>query len=197
MAETRVSAVRWEISAGAALLFALLYFFDDAGLVSALAPAVLAHELGHAAALRFYGARIRRVRIGVFGVELGYAGALSGGRAVFAIAAGPAAGALYAAAAFLCARGEGFWRLSGAVSAALTAFNLLPALPLDGGRLVEELAGEGLARKLSRVTAVCTAAGGKEIFAPCEARPGSPLKRAPGPAETFHSTVPEVPDAEP
>ena len=164
MAETRVSAVRWEISAGAALLFALLYFFDDAGLVSALVPAALAHELGHAAALRLCGVRMRRVRIGVFGVELSYAGTLSGGRALFSIAAGPAAGALYAAAAFLCARGESFWRLSGAISAALTAFNLLPALPLDGGRLAEELAGERRARKLSRVTAVCMALGGFALF---------------------------------
>lgn len=164
--EARARTVRWEISAGAALLFALLYFFDDAGLISALAPAVIAHELGHAAALISCGARMNRVRIGVFGVELRYAGALSGGRAVFAIAAGPAAGALYAAAAFLCARGGSgdFWRLSGAVSVALTVFNLLPALPLDGGRLVEELAGGRFARKASRVTAVCMALGGFALF---------------------------------
>lgn len=160
----KARTVRWEVSAGALLLFALLYFFDDAGLVSALAPAVAAHELGHAAALYLGGARVRRVKIGLFGVELGYAGLLSGGRAVFAVAAGPAAGALYAAVAFLFGHGGIFWQLSGAVSVALTAFNLLPALPLDGGRLVEELAGEGFARKLSRVTAVCTAAGGFVLF---------------------------------
>ena len=163
MAESRAPSVRWEASAGALLLFALLYFFDDAGLVSALAPAALAHELGHAAALRLGGARIRRVRIGVFGVELRYAGLLSTGGAVFAVAAGPAAGALYAAAAFLL--GGSFWRLSGAVSVALTAFNLLPALPLDGGRLAEELAGGPFARRLSRATAVLMAVGGVALFA--------------------------------
>lgn len=163
----KAHAVRWEVSAGAVLLFALLYFFDDAGLISALAPAALAHELGHAAALLSCGARLRRVRIGVFGVELGYAGLLSGGRAVFAAAAGPAAGALYAAAAFLLGGGGGgsFWRLSGAVSVALTAFNLLPALPLDGGRLVEELVGGRFAQRLSRVTAAGLALGGFALFA--------------------------------
>ena len=164
MSEARVHAVRWEVGAGAVLLFALLYFFDDTGLIAALVPAACAHELGHAAALRFCGARLRRVRIGVFGVELGYAGLLSGGRAVFAAAAGPAVGALYAAAAFLLGGSESFWRLSGAVSVALTAFNLLPALPLDGGRLVEELAGGRFARYLSRVTAACMALGGFALF---------------------------------
>lgn len=155
-------AVRWELSVGAALLLALLYFFDDAGLVAALVPAAAAHELGHAAALRLCGARLRRVRIGAFGVELIYAGLLPRGRAVIAAAAGPAAGAVYAAAALLA--GGSFWRLSGAVSVALTAFNLLPALPLDGGRLAKELAGEGLARQLSRVTAILAAMGGFALF---------------------------------
>lgn len=162
MAEARAPAVRWELSAGAALVLALLYFFDDTGLVSALAPAALAHELGHAAALRLSGARLTRVKIGVFGVEMRYAGLLSGGRAVVSAAAGPAAGALYAAAAFLA--GGSFWRLSGAVSVALTAFNLLPALPLDGGRLVEELTGGRFARGLSRATAICMALGGFALF---------------------------------
>lgn len=166
MAEARAYAVRWELSAGAALLLALLYFFDDTGLISALVPAVIAHELGHAAALWLSRVRLTRVVIGVFGVEMRYAGLLSGGRAVCAVAAGPAAGALYAAAAFLLGGGgEGFWRLSGAVSAALTVFNLLPALPLDGGRLVEELTDERFARRLSQVTAAGMALGGFALLA--------------------------------
>ena len=161
---SKARAVRWEISAGAALLLALLYFFDDTGLISALVPAAAAHEIGHAAALRLGKARLTRVRIGVFGVEMRYAGLLSGGRAVAAIAAGPAAGALYAAAAFLAGGGDDFWRLSGAVSVALTAFNLLPALPLDGGRLVEELTDERFARSISRVTAAGMALAGLALL---------------------------------
>ena len=40
--------VDWNINAGAILLYALMYFFDDIGLTAALIPAVLLHELGHA-----------------------------------------------------------------------------------------------------------------------------------------------------
>ena len=154
--------IRWNVSAAAVLLFALFWFFDDAGLVSALAPAVLAHELGHVVALRACRARLRRVNISVFGIEMDYAGRLTRAGALISVAAGPLAGALYAVAT--CSTRSEFWRLSGAVSFCLTAFNLLPVLPLDGGRLVAELTDERFAARLSRVSAVILLAGGAAIF---------------------------------
>ena len=129
--------IRWEIRPAALLLFALFYFFDGSGIVSAVIPAALVHELGHLAALRLCRRRVSRVRVGLSGAELDYAPRLEGAQALFCLAAGPAAGGLYAlAACTLC--GE-FWQVSGASSFVLTAFNLLPILPLDGGRILAAL----------------------------------------------------------
>ena len=70
--------IRWNISAGAILLFALMYFFDGRGLISALMPAVLAHELAHALTLRLCGCRLTRVSVSVFGAEMDYAPQING-----------------------------------------------------------------------------------------------------------------------
>ena len=129
-----MGAVKWNISAGAVVLLALMYFFDGSGLVSAMAAAALVHEAGHYILLRGSGARITGISLSVFGLEMDYAGALSRGKEAVCIAAGPVAGAVYAIVAGRC---EGrFWQVSGIVSLALTCFNLLPVLPLDGGRLL-------------------------------------------------------------
>ena len=153
---------RWNVSAGAVLLFALLYFFDDAGWVAALVPAVLAHELGHAAVLRLCRARLRRISVGVFGIEMEYAGVLSGMETLLALAAGPAAGLIYAVTA--CSTGTAYGSLSGALSFCLSVLNLLPALPLDGGRIVAELAGERVATVFSRVSALALTVGGAALL---------------------------------
>ena len=158
-----MAPLRWNVSAGAVLLFALLYFFDDAGWVAALVPAALAHELGHAAALRLCRARLRRISIGVFGIEREYAGVLSGMETLLALAAGPAAGFIYAVAA--CSTGTAYGSLSGALSFCLSVLNLLPALPLDGGRIVAELAGERFAAILARACALALTAGGTALLA--------------------------------
>lgn len=154
--------IQWKISAGAAVAFALLWFFDADGLVAATVPAVLAHELGHAAALRLCGARLRRVSVGLAGIEINYVNLISRGRTALSLAAGPAAGLIYALTA--CRFGGEYLRLSGAVSFVLTIFNLLPVLPLDGGRLVAELTDEALAGTLSRVASLLLLAGGAALL---------------------------------
>ena len=151
----------WNVSAGAVLLFALMYFFDGTGVVSAAVPAVCAHELGHLLPLRFFGRRLRRVSLSLFGLEIDYTGVLHGASALLCIGGGPLTGLVYAFLA--CALGGDFWRMSGAVSFALTAFNLLPILPLDGGRLVAEITDEVFAEKLSRLSALLLTLGGAYI----------------------------------
>ena len=153
--------VRWQISAGAILLFALFYFLDSEGIVSAMIPAVLIHEIGHVLALRLCGSRVTRVCVSLTGVELDYAPGVGGLRAAACFLSGPLFGAAYALAAL--AQKSVFWRMSGASSALLTAFNLLPILPLDGGRAVALLLTEAAARRVFLLAALALLAGGAAL----------------------------------
>lgn len=150
--------VKWDISAGAVLLLALMYFFDDSGYVSALVPAVVVHEMGHWIPLRLCRMKIQRFRFGIFGLCIDYSGQLEGRKALLCIGGGPLSGLLYTLA--VCVLGGAFWRMSGAVSFVLSVFNLLPVLPLDGGRLVAAITDQRFAEKLSRIAAVMLALGG-------------------------------------
>ena len=150
--------IRWEVSPAALLLAALAYFFDASGLVSAVVPAALVHELGHLLALRLCRRRLVRIRIGLGGAELDYAPRLEGVQAILCLAAGPVAGGLFALTA--CTMGGTFWLVSGAASFVLTVFNLLPILPLDGGRMLAVLVPAGAARLASLLAAAALLAGG-------------------------------------
>lgn len=152
------AGLRWELRPEAALLWALMYFFDSAGLTAALLPAAIVHELGHVLALRLCRCPLRRVRLGLFGAELDYAGSPGRWEKLFCAAAGPAAGVLWAL--FALRRGGAYLRLSGEISLLLSAFNLLPVLPLDGGRIAEALLGERAARVLSLAAAAALSLGG-------------------------------------
>ena len=142
----------------AALVFALGWFLDGEGLIACALPAALVHELGHLLALRLCRARVHTLRLGLLGAELCYSGALNRGETLLCAAAGPAAGLLYALAA--CAWGGPFLLRSGALSLCLSAWNLLPVLPLDGGRVLLALAGERLSRRVGELTATALLLGG-------------------------------------
>ena len=132
---------RVERSAGAAVILSLLYCIGGVRAILALVPAVAVHELGHVAALRLLGLRIRELRLEPSGLCIRYSGRTTALGELLAALSGPAAGLLYTAATSVAGAHEpsGTLRLSAGLSLLFSAFNLLPALPLDGGRALRTL----------------------------------------------------------
>lgn len=108
----------------------------------ACAGAVLAlsvHELAHLLAGKSVGERFDRVELTPFGGVITGGSCASGWRGALVAAAGPlgnyAALLALASPALLRWTGEEFIRQAMLANAVMMAFNLLPALPLDGGRI--------------------------------------------------------------
>jgi len=143
------------ISVGAILLGAFLYSAMSFSELAAVLTPVIVHELGHIVTLRLYGLRIRRFSADLRGLCMEYGGLCTPLAHVVSALAGPAAGLAYAFAASYFGRRSGneVLTLSAGVSLLLSLFNLLPVLPLDGGRIfalaAEELFG---GRKGDRLT---------------------------------------------
>lgn len=152
------------ISAGAIMLGALIYSAASFTQLAAILTPAIVHELGHIVTLRLFGLRIRRFSADVRGFCIEYGGVCSPLRHAAAALAGPAAGIAYAFAASYYGRqtGNEVLTLSAGVSLLLSAFNLLPVMPLDGGRVFAIAAsellgarrGERLARRLGLVVSV-------------------------------------------
>lgn len=153
--------LRLSADPAALLLISLAWFFDSDGLIAALVPAVLSHELGHLLLLRAGHIRIKSLHLGLLGFEMNYTGCLHGAHAFFAILAGPLFGAVWAVAAS-CIPGN-YFSLSAGLSMALSVINMLPVLPLDGGRLME-MALEKKAEGISRIFAFGIVAAGLYLW---------------------------------
>lgn len=120
-----------------------------------LAAAVFAHEAAHILVLRLVGGRLRDFRAAPFGLRLEIdESTLSVGGEALVAAAGSGANLLCAGvAALLYAAGIDLVAF-GALSLLYALVNLLPALPLDGGRLLcLALAARGDPLRAVRVTA--------------------------------------------
>ncbi len=127
---------------------------------------ILAHELAHVAAARLLGAAVARVRVQPFGceAELESPMCLAPGTEALIALAGPACNLLAAMAVALCHQLWGLdpeWvRRLLTANLALCGLNLLPALPLDGGRILRALLVPrlGYARATRRVAGAGIAA---------------------------------------
>ena len=142
------------------------------GLVAALALfiSVVIHELGHAVVARRYGVETERITLWLLGgmAQFKKMPTQRGAEAVVAIA-GPITSGLLAAlgAALLLVLPERWPALLFVVAyttfmnVALAVFNLIPALPLDGGRVLRSL----LAMRLPRLRATQIAATVSRVLA--------------------------------
>lgn len=120
------------MSPGFLLLLGLLGYLDEnLGLLGWALAACTLHELGHVAAVTLLGGSVRELHLTAVGAELVLDGTkpLSYGRECAAVLAGPGASLL---TALLSVWGK-FFLLAG-LSLGQGLFNLLPVLPLDGGR---------------------------------------------------------------
>lgn len=140
----------------AVLLTACLYYRGGVMLLPIVLLPVLAHELGHVIALWLSGLHITGVTLDARGPCIRYEGTCSPAGHILAALAGPLGGAVYALAGLT----KFEWlRQSAGLSLLLTAFNLLPLLPLDGGRVFLQLStlalggerGEKLCRAVGTV----------------------------------------------
>lgn len=121
---------RIRISGGFWLLAAWFTLVNGWQLLAVILSAAALHELGHLLVLRLLGARVRELRVSVFGAELMTSAArLSYPGEIAAVLAGPAVNLLCA----LVLGGAHAWVAAGA-HLSLCLFNLLPVRPLDGGR---------------------------------------------------------------
>ncbi|MGJ9412358.1 M50 family metallopeptidase [Aeromicrobium sp. CF4.19] len=131
--------------------------------VLALYLSVLAHELAHVAVARAFGLRVPRVTLHLLGGETIIAGGLrTPTQEVLTSIVGPVASGLVGATSLALvdatsspATQQVLWSL-GWINLLVGAFNLLPALPLDGGRVLAAAVWARTGRQATGVRAACT-----------------------------------------
>ena len=145
------------LSFTAVYLTACLYYRAALALLPAAMLPIAVHELSHVLALCLLGQKITGLSADARGLCIHYHGSCSNAGHILAALAGPLGGAVYALVGFT----DIAWlRQSAALSILLTGFNLLPLLPLDGGRAFSLLSaatlGEVRGARLCRgVSTVC------------------------------------------
>lgn len=161
---------RITISLALTLAAAFIYYIVDIETAIAIALPVAVHELSHIIALRLFGLKVKSVRAELTGLCIDYCGFAEPLAHIAAAFAGPAGGFIYAYAASIIARETccAWMELSAGISLLLSVFNLLPVLPLDGGRILLGLltmllgaqAGEWITYRISfAITAALLIAG--------------------------------------
>lgn len=123
------------IGAGAVLLLSALYYLRGLGSLAALLAAAAVHEAGHIAALRLYRIPIKGFCFTAEGMRINVGAVSDPAKQILCYACGPAAGIVFACIAS-GSSDTAFFSEAAGVSLALSLFNLLPVLPLDGGRIL-------------------------------------------------------------
>jgi Zn-dependent protease len=125
---------------------------------------VLLHELGHALVARHLGVRVPRIELHFFGGAAEMADQpRSAGDEVAIAAAGPAVSFGLAGLSLLLAQltGAALFSQLAWINVILGAFNLIPALPMDGGRILRAL----LSRRMGYLRATEISVYAARVFA--------------------------------
>lgn len=123
-----------KVSPGFLLILGVLFWLDEGvGMLPWGLLACTLHELGHIGAAALFGGFVKEISLTVIGAELclEYQKPLTYGRDSLVALAGPTANLLFGVIALAMN-----WQLAAVLTLAIGAFNLLPVLPLDGGRVV-------------------------------------------------------------
>ena len=137
--------LHWSFVLGA-VVYAL--FFSSAGLlatlvgIAALFGSVVLHELGHALAARWYGIETAHITLYPFGGVAAIKDIPKEPKAELVIAlAGPAVNGVLFAGLLPVYLATGLWWVGAlaAINLAMGLFNLIPAFPMDGGRVFRAL----------------------------------------------------------
>ncbi len=123
------------VSPGFLLLAAGVYFVGGTGALAAFGAAALVHELGHLTAMFLVGATVRGIRVTACGPVIEYSGVTTRREEMGILAAGPLAAIFFAVLCFIT--DVPFLCYTGAIALLAAMFNLLPVLPMDGGRLAQ------------------------------------------------------------
>ncbi|WP_172797064.1 M50 family metallopeptidase [Devriesea agamarum] len=135
------------------------------GIALFLILGVFLHELSHALVARVFGHKVREIALNVWGGHTQYEGDdLSPGRSFAISLAGPMANFTLAGLSmigFNLSSGDlaqAFWWYSILLNVSLGIFNLVPGLPLDGGRMLEAVLWKVLGEQ-TRATTVAAWCG--------------------------------------
>lgn len=135
-------------------LISLLYLFDNDGILIFALIAAAIHEIGHIIAMKLCKVKIERITLGWYGarIEMSTEKLISYKKEIIIALAGPVFGGI---TAVLTSRvGNDACTLIAGFSAILTAFNLLPAGILDGGRAIKYAALMLFNEKIQRITSI-------------------------------------------
>ena len=126
-----VNQIKITISFWAVAVFGAFICVDRAAVFILLCAAI--HELGHLFACLIFKAPIQAFSITLLGFGITKS-TVSSHREILITAAGPIAGLIFAAGAFIAGVHQ-----VGTISLILSAINLLPVSPLDGDRILREI----------------------------------------------------------